>query len=180
MKTLTTLFLAALLIFGLGVNIYAQGTSTTATASATIIAPLVISKTTDLNFGNVAVNTSLGTVVTTAALPTVRTRTGGVTLPATSGTTTAAKFHVTGEIGNVVNITLPTRNATNPVTITGPSSATMTVDTFTDDGAISGSLHQVTLTGGAADFYVGATLNVAGSQTVGLYTGSFTVSIDYN
>src|ERR1700730_18496238 len=68
--------------------------SATANASATIVTPIAISKTADMNFGNVAVSGSAGTVVLLPAG--TRTSTGGVTLPATAGTVTAAVFTVTG------------------------------------------------------------------------------------
>jgi hypothetical protein len=53
----------------------------TASAAATIIIPIAISKTADMNFGNIAISGTLGTVVLSPASS--RVATGGVTLPAT-------------------------------------------------------------------------------------------------
>ena len=69
---------------------FAQGVTATASASATIVGPIGISNTADMNFGNVAVSTVAGTVVLTPAGG--RSVTGGCTLPATTGTVTAAVF----------------------------------------------------------------------------------------
>ncbi len=87
------LLIALLMVVGLSTNAFAQA-SATATATATIVTPIGISKTVDMNFGNVATNGTVGTVVLTPASS--RTSTGGVTLPATAGTVTAASFNVTG------------------------------------------------------------------------------------
>ena len=66
-----------------------------------------------------------------------------------------------------------------PVTINGPLSAAMTVDTFTSDiasGALSGALGAA----GSQSFYVGGKLHVGANQAAGNYTGTFTVTVAYN
>lgn len=143
--------------------------SATATASATIVAPITITKTVDMNFGNVAVNNTAGTVVLTPAG--VRSATGGCTLPATTGTVAAASFTVGGTAGYTYSITLP---ATNTIS---DGTNSMTVNTFTSNPTPTG-----TLTGGTSTLTVGATLNVAGSQPAGVYTSTapFTVTVNYN
>src|ERR1043165_2903700 len=76
---------------------FAQATDV-ASASANIITPISITKTVDMNFGNVAVS---ATVAGTAVLAPAGTRStggaGGVTLPATTGTVAAASFTVSGQ-----------------------------------------------------------------------------------
>src|SRR3954469_12696318 len=100
-KFLLTTFMLA----GIATSLHAQETAT-ATATATIVTPISITKTVDMNFGNVAVqSTTGGTVVLTPAG--VRTKTGGVTLPTTNGTVTAASFTVTGTGNYTYAITLP-------------------------------------------------------------------------
>jgi len=79
--------------------------SATASSSATIVAPIGIEKSADMNFGNVAINDEIGTVVMTTAGAT--SITGGVTLPANTGTVTAAAFNVTGEADYTYTIALP-------------------------------------------------------------------------
>jgi hypothetical protein len=174
MKKLTTLFAAALLIIGFAVNSSAQGTSASATASATIVTPIAINKTVDMNFGNVAVNTTPGTVI--LAPDGTRSRTAGVTLPAVAGTVTAASFTVTGVANATYAITLPT----TPTTVTSGAN-TMTVDAWMStpdpinpNGLLDNSGTQI--------LHVGATLNVAGSQAPGLYVSGtpFVIVVDYN
>ena len=120
MKSLYKVAAAAIVLIAFGTTNASAQASATATATATIITPITITKTTDMNFGNVAVqSTTGGTVVMTPAG--VRSATAGVTLPATSGTVSAASFTVNGQSGYTYAITLPTS-----VTLTSASN-TMTV-----------------------------------------------------
>ncbi|MDQ0639295.1 hypothetical protein QF042_002860 [Pedobacter sp. W3I1] len=143
--------------------------SATADASATIVTPISISKTADMNFGNVATNGAVGTVVLAPAG--TRTSTGGVTVPTTVGTVTAASFTVSGSGAYTYAITLP-----SSVVITSGTD-NMTVNTFTSTPATTG-----TLTAGTQIIKVGATLNLVASQAVGSYTSAtpFTVTVNYN
>ena len=167
MKNLLAL---AIIILGFSAVSFAQ-VSATATATTTIVTPIAISKSIDMNFGNVAVSPTLaGTVVLVPAG--TRSTTGGVTLPATAGTVAAAKFIVTGVTGYTYSITLPTA----PITLTGSPSGTMTAGTFTSTPSPAG-----VLTGGTQNILVGATLNVAAAQVAGTYTSTaFTVTVNYN
>ena len=157
----------------LSAKTHAQATAS-ATATATIVAPIAISKTVDLNFGNVAVIAS-GTVVLAPADGT-RTKTGGVTLPSTIGTVTAASFDVTGEGVYTYAITLPSSDYT--ITRVG-GTETMAVNVFKSypDVADNGAL-----TAGAQTLKVGATLNVGAGQVAGTYTNAtgFDVTVNYN
>lgn len=142
-----------------------------ATVTATIVTPISITKDVDMNFGNVAVqSTAGGTVVLTPAG--TRTATGGVTLPTTGGTITAASFTVNGTSGYTYGITLPTTS----LTITSGAN-TMTVTNFTSDPAGTG-----TLTGGTEVLNVGATLNVSAAQPAGTYVSAtpFDVTVNYD
>jgi hypothetical protein len=148
---------------------FAQVTET-ATATATIVGPISLTLVDDMNFGNVAVGASGGTVVLTPAGG--RSTTGGVTLPAITGTVTAAEFTVAGADGYTYAITLPV----GATTITSGAN-TMTVDTWTSTPAATG-----TLTGGSETLTVGATLNVAALQPAGTYISgtAFAVTVNYN
>jgi len=142
-----------------------------ATATATILTPIAISKTVDMNFGNLAVNNTPGTIILTPA--SARTATGGVTfLPSQPGTITAASFTVTGLAGATYSITLP---ATPTVISNGGNN--MNVDTWTSTPTPTG-----TLTGGTETLTVGATLNVPASSPFGVYTSAtpFNVTVNYN
>ena len=165
------LILATVLLLTVSALSFAQPTvSATATATGTIIAPIAISKTADMNFGNIVSGAALGTVVLTPAG--VRSKTGGVFLPGTAGTVAAASFTVTGAIGFTYAITLPA--AATTVTSVGN---TMTVDTWTSTPTVTG-----TLAGGTQTLTVGGTLNVAANQAAGLYVSgtAFTVTVAYN
>lgn len=169
MKKLTLLI--ALLIVGLSANAFAQVTATAST-TATIIAPIAISKTLDMNFGNVAISAASGTV----ALATDGTRTplGGATLPATAGTVSAASFAVTGAGSYTYTITLPA----TAITLTG-ATAGVTVDAFVSNPSGTGTLSA----GGTQTVLVGATLNLpAGGVTAGSYSNAagLTVTVNYN
>jgi hypothetical protein len=148
--------------------------SATASSSATIVAPIGIAKSVDMNFGNVATNGTGGTVV--LATDGSRTLTQGVTLPANTGTlaVTAAAFNVTGEADFTYTIALP--NSAITLTEDGGTHV-MTVGTFVSDPLTTGAL-----TSGAQTVSVGATLTVAGLQAAGNYTNTtdLTVTVNYN
>lgn len=170
MKTSTVLLTFAACI-ALSLQAQAQE-SATATVTATIVAPIAIEKDVDMNFGNVAVqSTTGGTVILSPAG--VRTTTGGVTLPATVGDVSAAAFTVTGATGYTYSITLPTA----PLTITNTDGGTMTVTAFTSTPAGTGAL-----TTGTQTLTVGATLNVSAAQAPGVYVSAtpFAVTVNYN
>ena len=161
--------LTAILLVGL-TSIKAQ-VSATAIATATIITPITIAKTSDMNFGNIAASSNLGTVVLTPSSN--RTVTGGATLQAVIGTVSAAAFNITGLGTSSFSVTLPIT-----YTLTKQSgSATMIVNTFTSTPSSIG-----TLVGGAATVLVGATLNVSALQLAGTYTNNvgFPVTVNYN
>ena len=170
MKKLSVLFSLVAILTIASFTAKAQ-VSATATSSATIITPIAISKSIDLNFGNVAVSPSLaGTVQLSPA--STRTAGGGVTLPVVTGTVSAAKFTVTGAAGSTFSISLPAA----PITLTSGAN-TMTVGSFTSNPTPTG-----TLTAGTQDVYVGATLNVAAGQAAGVYTNAtgLVVTVNYN
>ena len=150
---------------------FGQATAS-ATATATIVTPIAISKTVDMNFGNVAVIAS-GTVVLAPA--STRSATGGVTLPNVTGTVAAASFNVTGQGNYTYSITLPS----SAYTITDLSSNTMTVTSFVSNPTVASG---GTLSSGAQTLTVGATLNVGAAQPAGTYTNStgFNVTVNYN
>lgn len=170
MKQMTKFLATAIVFFAFSVVTFAQA-SATSNASATIVGPIGISNTTPMNFGNIAVSAALGTVAMDPAG--ARTPSGGCTLPVVTGGPTAAVFNVTGAANYTYAITLPAV-ATN---ITGPGPA-MAVDTWTSTPSGTGTLSAA----GAETLTVGATLNVAGSQTAGNYTSvtPFTVTVNYN
>ncbi len=145
MKQMKRLILFAVMFVGIAATTFAQ-VSATATASATIVGPIGIANTANMNFGNVAVSAVAGTVVMTPAA--VRSTTGGCTLPVITGTVAAAAFNVTGAANYTYAITLPAA----ATTITSGGN-TMTVDTWTSTPSGTGTLSA----GGSQTLTVGAT-----------------------
>jgi len=171
MQSIKKLVFIAIGVIAFSANSFGQATAA-ATATATIVTPIAISKTVDMNFGNVAVIAS-GTVV--LAPGSTRSATGGVTLPNVTGTVAAASFNVTGQGNYTYSITLPS----SAYTITDLASNTMTVTNFVSNPTVgSGG----TLSSGAQTLTVGATLNVGAAQVAGTYTNStgFNVTVNYN
>ena len=173
MKKLFILFIA---VAGFGVSSFGQvavGVSATATSSATIVTPITITNSGNMNFGNIAVSASGGTVVLTPAG--ARSTTGGLKLTTVAGTVTAAHFDITGQLNYTYAITLPSA----PVVLTrATGTETMEATSFTSSPTPTGTLDG----SGKQTIDVGATLTVANSQVAGTYvTGTpFTVTVNYN
>ena len=175
------IFLAALVCSAAATNANAQALAT-ATASATIITPISIAKTADMNFGNIAVSAVAGgTVTLEASAAAVRTASlgGGVSLPSTTGTVSAAQFEVTGTANFTYDIALPAN-----ATLTSGANA-MSLENFSTSlvgpGNPAGTLG--TLDGsGEQSFYVGGELIVDAGQAPGVYTTSspFFIAVNYN
>lgn len=168
MKQISKFFVLAVVMLSFTAATFAQ-VSATATVTANIMTPILMSKTTDMNFGNSAVTAALGTVI--LATNSTRTVTGGST--AVGGFPTAAAFSVTGAASTNFAVTLPA----GVTTLTGPG-VNMTVDTWVSNPSGTGTFDGV----GAATVLVGATLHVGGSQTAGTYTqvAPFQVTVNYN
>jgi len=149
-----------------------------ANASATILTPITILKSADLNFGSVvASRAESGTVVVPASSSTNRTLTAVTEITGNKGTISAAAYTVSGESSAAYSVSLPAN-----ASIGDGSSNTMTVDVFTS--SLDSNTGQLAATGqraaGTQDFQVGGTLNVAAGQAAGAYTGSFDVTVAYN
>jgi hypothetical protein len=166
MKNITLLAILAFAVFSIDAT--AQSTAN-ATATATIVNPISIAKDVDMNFGNIASNGSVGTVV--LGTDGARVAGAGVTIPAGS-LSTAAKFTVTGEGAYAYDLTLP---STITISNNDTTPASMVVNGFTSNSTKK-------LTGGTEVFFVGATLNLSASQAAGIYTNStgFDVTVNYN
>ena len=170
MKNITKIFAIALVVLGFATTSFAQ-VSATATATGTIITPISITNAGNMNFGNVAVSATAGTVILAPA--STRTITGGVTLPAVPGTVAAAHFAVTGTPNYTYAITLPS----TATTVTSGAN-TMTVTAFTSNPGTTGTLSAA----GTQTIDVGATLNIASNQAAGTYVSGtpFQVTVNYN
>jgi len=169
MKTSVKLFALALVLAGFGMNVNAQVSATaTSNATARIVSPITIVKDVDMSFGNIVSSLTAGTVVLAPSSAGSRTGSTGVTLPTVTGTVTASKFTVGGEAGLTYAISLPSS------TTLSSGGDSMTLDAFTTDLPTGGII------GTSNIFFVGATLNVKSGQATGSYTGTFSVSVNYN
>ena len=165
MKKLSTILAGALLV--VGSTTFAQSTAS-ADASAKIVEPLQITKTADLKFGNIAAGPSAGQV--DMSISDVRTATGGVTLITAGNVSNAAAFDIIGYADASFTISLPSS------ILIASGANDMLVDNFVSSLGATSTLDAA----GAAALKVGATLNVDANQPVGLYTGSFDVTVAYN
>ena len=168
-KSSLLLILAFLVVCAFAQHSPTVGNSATAQVTGTIVQPIGISKNIDMNFGNVAAGLAPGYV--TLYPNATRNPVGGVTLPAITGTVAAADFTVTGFPNSTYSITLPVS-----VIITSPGSFTMTVNNWTSSPSGTGTINNI----GTSDLTVGADMQVGASQAVGVYTGNFTVTVNYN
>ena len=167
-KRMKKIYLLLLFVISSLVTIKAQSNAT-AQASVNVLSPISITKNADLSFGNILIqdDTQDGTV--TLSVLGVRSYSGGVTLQESiAGTVNAAEFIVTGAHSSTFSIQLPT-----DITISNGAGGSMIVNNFisTPDG--TGTIS------GDTSIKVGATLNVISGQGIGLYTGSFTVTVSY-
>lgn len=164
----------AIALLALPSTAFAADATATAGVNATVLTPIAISKTTDLNFGSFAADASeTGTVV--LATGGTRSFTGGTSAVSTgAGTVTAASFTVTGEGAATFSITLPS----SAVTLTRAAGMeTMSVDAFVSDPSGTGTLEN-----GTKIVNVGATLNVGAAQVAGSYENAagLPVTVAYN
>lgn len=139
------------------------------TATARIINALMITNSGGLVFGQIVPGIG-GTV----SIDPDGTRTStGVTLGSADGVRAAA-FDVVGEHNATYTITLP---ADGVVNLSGPDGLTMPVNGFVSNitnpnAVLDGS--------GLQSLAVGATLTVSAGQEVGVYSGWFDVTVNYN
>ena len=135
-----------------------------ATARARIVKPLTLTRTSNMDFGDIVVQDA---GVATMALDGSLSCSGGLTCAASG---TAAAYLVTGTNNQVVTVTAPDvslTNATNPGTpLTLDLNAPATV-TLPNSGA-SGQ-----------PFSVGGSIAVAATTRDGVYTGDLAVTVDY-
>jgi Domain of unknown function (DUF4402) len=164
MRTRIALSIAALLVTST-----AQAATQTGNSRARTVRPITINLTRDLDFGRLIIATTAGRATVNPRTD-VRTRTGGVTL-APGGTPGAARFVVSGTPSRPVQVTLGTR----PTLTRSGGTETMTMTALTMNGGVNRTLTAA----GTLDLRVGGTLAVAANQVAGVYSGTFTVTVDY-
>jgi hypothetical protein len=137
-------------------------------SSAAFPQQLSLSNARGLDFGRFVPGSGGTVIVSPAGL---RSRTGAVVL-LTSPSAGQAIFNANRVNGNktAVSISLP---ANGSVQLTGPGGGTMAVNAFASTPASTGSVQTPMVLG------VGATLTVAPNQAPGTYTGTFSVTVNY-
>jgi spore coat protein U-like protein len=155
----------------------ARAENGSAAASAAVLAtPVVVTKTADLSFGKFAAGAAGSISISTSG---ERTVSGGVLASADGpAMTAAASFVVSGAAGAGYSIT---HGGTSSLLRTG-GVETMPMTKFSAVGAANGPAGAAggMLNGGAQTIYVGATLAVAANQAAGAYTGTVSVTVEYN
>jgi hypothetical protein len=153
---------------------WAENGSAAATA-AVLATPVVVTKTADLSFGKFAAGAAGSISISTSG---ARTVSGGVLAFADGPAMTAASFVVSGASGAGYSIT---HGGTSTLLRTG-GVETMSMTKSSAVGAVNGTPRAPggILNGGAQTIYVGATLDVGANQAAGAYTGTVSVTVEYN
>ncbi|NBC36914.1 DUF4402 domain-containing protein [Novosphingobium sp. FSY-8] len=144
-----------------------SGSTSTATGTATanVVAPVVLSHNSGaaLSFGRFTTGTGGSVVVATSG-------SGSTTADVTfvpGSTTTADAFSLSGD---------PSRSYAVSTTAGSVSNGSKTMPFTTQPSANTGALNSA----GSGSFTVGGTLTVAGNETAGSYTGSYSATVTYN
>lgn len=152
-----------------------------APAQVTLVTPLSLVKTADMVFGDIVMPGAAGTVVLSPASGC--TTTGGLIR---TGACQAAAFTGSGSANQVVRVNLPNF----PITISNGSQtmsiSNRTFDPGSDLTLVSGNpnsngvvRYRIIPASGTFTFRIGGTLQVNANQPAGTYTGSFSVTLDY-
>ena len=148
--------------------------SASSIATANVFRAVTISKTTDIAFGKIVrPKTGTGTVSLTAAG--VRSVTGTGSFAFASPAPTSAAFSVSGEGGQAITINIPTS-----FTMTSGAN-TLTVTTVSTGGGVqtlSGTLGNAGTPPTAIT--VGGSFPISSTTATGTYSGTFSVTVQYN
>lgn len=152
-----------------------------------VLEPLSVTKINDMDFGDVLATTTAGTVVmdptSDATTDPTCTATGGLIQ---LNTCQPAEFGGLGQTNRIVRI----KHGAQTITLTGPG-ADMTVTDPSIDGSpdlqfVNGNMGsngftrwRIISADGSFLFRIGGTLNVNANQAPGVYTGTFTMQVEY-
>jgi len=160
-----TIKISALALALASLSTSAMAADGTGSATATIIAPLTVTNTTDLAFGEIAKPTDAGKTLVISSAGVISGDANYISGGQSKGTIT-----IGGEDGKAYSITaIPDSSITD-------GTNTMTVTGF----GITGSLTGRTLSSGTDSFDVGATLNIAQNQVAATYAGTYAVTVNYD
>ena len=162
------------MIAAMGMSSVAHADNATADATAEILDALQLTNENALDFGTMVI--AGGGSVTLASDGTLDCTATDIVC---SGTTGVADFAVDGTFNKAVTINLPT----DDVELRHPAYTAATADAHDIilSAFTSSAGGEVTLDGdGLGAFDVGGTITMDGSEVAGVYTGSFTVTVEYS
>lgn len=167
------------LFTALGMSSAAHADTATASATAEVLEPLVLTANGTLNFGTMVV--SGGGIVSLGADGTLTCNDPDIVC---AGTPSVAGFAVAGTANKAVTINLPTSS----VELRHPSYTALTaqehaiiLDSFNAADVNGAAITAVTTDGsGDATFDVGGTITLDGNEVEGVYNGTFDVSVEYS
>jgi hypothetical protein len=181
MKKLTILLVSVILMAGSAGSLMAQVTLAGNTAGATLVEVITIANTVPLNFGVIGITAGTAGTVT---MNTAGLRTPGAvttTIIATGTPSTVAQFDLTGTTDAVYTIGLPL--TISVTTGAGAGDLTMDIDNLVVKVDAAGEATAVGATGtlalGASTFLLGGRLNISTTQQIGVYAGTYDVTVDY-
>jgi hypothetical protein len=163
------LFLFAIIVLGFAAASFGQS-AISASTTATLVTPIAISKTVDMNFGTIGASGTAGTVALDYSDG--RVPTGGVKL-ISGGAEKTAVFHVTGEGSSVITISV----TSGSITLTGA----VTHEEITADNFQSNVVTGATLSSGSLDIKVKGVLNVPANAKADTYVNNdeLVVTVNY-
>ena len=176
-KTLVRMPIALAILMGGAMTSPVQADTRPMEAQVAVVRPLSFIKVEDLYFGRVLASNTAGTV--TLAPDGTRTTTGGATL-AGSWPSQVARFAGDGTQNQMVNVSI----GANSIFITGPGTR-MRVRNFVIGSVPVNNLSttpiqlRLSAAPGTFNFPVGATLEVGANQAPGRYTGTWTITLNY-
>lgn len=148
----------------------AHSKSIVTTSKARVVLPIALVNTDaqGLDFGSVVIGTADSRVVVSASETVLPNVSSGDAVVLTSAPQTAAKFTVSGEVGNTYIITVP-----ESMTITNGANI-LDIENITCSNGTAGTI-------GTNDvFFIGADLLVPSTSVAGSYQGTFNVTVAYN
>lgn len=179
LRALACLLFAGMLVTAGGVR---AAETAPVTASTILVEDLNVTKSEDMDFGNVVIATGAGTIVLAPTPTPTCTVTGGIIH---SGACQPAEFVGAGRVNRIVRVRIP---PSGRMTVTNATGATMRIDNMDVNGTpdslvVRENVRQfrlrITNPSGLYFFRVGGRLNVGATQAPGTYTGTFTIDVQY-
>jgi hypothetical protein len=186
MKNICSLFSIIFMIMSFDTKLNSQTLSTVnASAGSRIIVPMTVTEVESLDFGSALKQAGVAGSVILYAGDASRDFAGGVSALSIDSQASNAVFNITGMSETTYALTLP-----STITVVEPGSMSMTIDELrisfdksTQDillNEISNSVSKVLSSEGTDSFRLGGRLNVDSEQVEGMYSGTYTVTVDYN